>query len=94
MVIVEENRSESDVIGAPDAPYVNGLAHRYGLAQWVKVYKKEVPRQADLDELVGGHRNNNVPGIKDDQRDPNAVAGPLAPEPRARPMNPAWVIAE
>jgi hypothetical protein len=59
---------------APAPPPPAALAHRYGLAQWVKVYKKEISRQADLDELVGGHPNENVPGILGDTRDVNAVA--------------------
>ncbi len=59
---------------APAPPSPAALAHRYGLAQWVKVYKKEISRQADLDELVGGHPNENVPGILGDTRDVNAVA--------------------
>src|SRR4029079_3050308 len=50
------------------------LGRRYGDAMWVKVYKKEVPRQADLDELVGGHPNDNVPGIRGDGRAEDAVA--------------------
>src|SRR3954469_24215775 len=45
---------------APAAPPVAPL-HRYGKAQWVKVYKTELDRDADLDELVGGHPNNVVP---------------------------------
>lgn len=32
LVIPEENRSYRDVIGTADAPYLNGLARRYGLA--------------------------------------------------------------
>src|SRR3954469_23692587 len=45
---------------AADTPPVAPL-HRYGKAQWVKVYKTELDRDADLDELVGGHPNNVVP---------------------------------
>jgi hypothetical protein len=45
---------------APAAPPVQPL-HRYGKAEWVKVYKIELDRDADLDELVGGHPNNVVP---------------------------------
>ena len=59
---------------APAPPPPAALAHRYGLAQWVKVYKKEIDRRADLEELVGGHTNENVPGILGDSRDVNAVA--------------------
>ena len=47
-------------VAAPAAPPV-APAHRYGKAQWVKVYKTELDRDADLDELVGGHPNNIVP---------------------------------
>ena len=47
-------------VAAPAAPPV-APAHRYGEAQWVKVYKTELDRDADLDELVGGHPNNIVP---------------------------------
>jgi hypothetical protein len=57
----------------PPPPPPAALAHRYGLAQWVKVYKKEIDRGADLEELVGGHPNENVPGILGDSRDVNAV---------------------
>jgi len=45
---------------APAAPPV-APAHRYGKAEWVKVYKTELDRDADLDELVGGHPNDVVP---------------------------------
>jgi hypothetical protein len=31
-VVVLENAEYSDVIGSRDAPFVNGLARRYGLA--------------------------------------------------------------
>jgi len=31
-VIVMENREYGDIIGSPEAPYVNGLARKYGLA--------------------------------------------------------------
>ncbi len=53
--------------GAPDVQVAAAAAppiapaHRYGKAQWVKVYKTELDRDADLDELVGGHPNNVVP---------------------------------
>ena len=33
---------------------------RYGKAQWVKVYKTELGRHAELDELVGGHPNHVI----------------------------------
>src|SRR3954467_8525434 len=47
-------------VAAPAAPPI-APAHRYGVAEWVKVFKTEVDRDADLDELVGGHPNNVVP---------------------------------
>ncbi len=40
------------------------LPHRYGKAQWVKVYKTELRRHANLDELVVGHPNNVVPNAQ------------------------------
>ena len=59
---------------APPPPPPAALARRYGVAQWVKVYKKEIDREADLDELVGGHPKENVPGILGVNHDVNAVA--------------------
>jgi len=53
------------VILAPPPVVLN---HRYGKAQWVKVYKTEVDRRAHLDELVGGHPHDLVPNAD------NAVA--------------------
>ena len=50
-------------VAAPAAPPV-APTHRYGKAQWVKVYKTELDRDADLDELVGGHPNNVVPNAE------------------------------
>src|SRR3954452_17769075 len=47
-------------VAAPAAPPI-APAHRYGVAEWVKVFKTELDRDADLDELVGGHPNNVVP---------------------------------
>jgi hypothetical protein len=32
VVIVMENKEDTDVLGNPAAPYLNGLAHRYGVA--------------------------------------------------------------
>jgi len=40
------------------------LPRRFGKAEWVKVYKTELPRKANLDELVGGHPNNVVPNAQ------------------------------
>jgi phospholipase C len=51
MLIVEENRSESAVIGATDAPYVNGLAARYGLAT---AYAQSHPSLPNYLELLSG----------------------------------------
>jgi len=62
---------QGDVLaGAPDVQVVAAAAppvapaHRYGKAQWVKVYKTELGRDADLDELVGGHPNDVVPNAE------------------------------
>jgi len=52
--VIEAPRPIDDI-----APLAN--PRRFGKAEWVKVYKAEVPRQANLDELVGGHPNNVVP---------------------------------
>ena len=51
------------VIRGADPEVIPGaqFPRRYGPAQWVKVYKSELGRNADLDELVGGHPNNIVP---------------------------------
>jgi VCBS repeat protein/FG-GAP repeat protein len=40
------------------------IQRRYGTAVWVKVYKTELRRDADLDELVGGHPNHVVEAAK------------------------------
>jgi hypothetical protein len=42
--------------GVPPPPF----PHRFGKAQWVKVYKTDLGRDADLDELVGGHPNHVI----------------------------------
>jgi len=46
------NKPDVQVAVAPPAPVA--LAHRYGKAQWVKVYKTEVDHDADLDLLQFG----------------------------------------
>ena len=51
MVIVEENRSESAVIGATDAPYVNELAARHGVATG---YAQSHPSLPNYLELLSG----------------------------------------
>src|SRR6202011_3646526 len=60
MLIVEENRSESDVIGAPNAPYVNNLARRYGRA--TMAYGRSPPTLPNYLELVSG----STQGVSDD----------------------------
>src|ERR1700682_3285358 len=60
MVIVEENRSESDVIGSPDAPYVNGLAHRYGRA--TIAFAQSHPGLPNYLQLLSG----STQGVSDD----------------------------
>ena len=60
MLIVEENRSESDVIGSSDAPYINALAAAYGLA--VASYGQSHPSLPNYLELLSG----STYGITDD----------------------------
>jgi hypothetical protein len=60
MLIVEENRSESDVIGSPDAPYVNGLAQRYGRA--TMAFAQSHPSLPNYLELLSG----STQGVTDD----------------------------
>ena len=52
MLIVEENRSEEAVIGAPQAPYVNALASRYGMA--TASYAESHPSLPNYLELLSG----------------------------------------
>ena len=74
------------------------LAHRYGKAQWVKVYKTELDRDADLDELVGGHPNNVVPNAENNRRDRNGMEAPAVghqesgqgQQPPGEPRQPRW----
>lgn len=61
VAIVANGGGVPDVDVAIQAPAPAAPDHRYGKAQWVKVYKKEIARHADLDELVGGHPNDVVP---------------------------------
>jgi phosphatidylinositol-3-phosphatase len=60
MLIVEENRSESAVIGAPGAPYINALAKRYGLA--TASYGQSHPSLPNYLELLSG----STWGVTDD----------------------------
>ena len=60
MLIVEENRSESDVIGSSDAPYINGLANRYGLA--TASYGQSHPSLPNYLALLSG----STQGVNDD----------------------------
>jgi len=55
---------QAQIAGAAPVAVNPPLPHRYGLAQWVKVYKTELGREADLDELVGGHPNDVVPNAQ------------------------------
>src|SRR3954470_25051148 len=63
---VKNNVVQLDVVipampPVPDPPGQPVQApHRYGKAQWVKVYKTELGRDAALDELVGGHPNHVI----------------------------------
>ena len=60
MLIVEENRSESDVIGSSDAPYINGLANQYGLA--TASYGQSHPSLPNYLALLSG----STQGVTDD----------------------------
>lgn len=60
MLIVEENRSESDVIGSSDAPYINALAATHGLA--VASYGQSHPSLPNYLELLSGSTH----GVSDD----------------------------
>src|SRR5579859_5263732 len=60
MLIVEENRSASDVIGSSDAPYINSLADRYGLA--TSSYGQSHPSLPNYLELLSG----STQGVTDD----------------------------
>ena len=60
MLIVEENRSESDVIGSSDAPYINSLAATNGLA--LAAYGQSHPSLPNYLELLSG----STQGVTDD----------------------------
>lgn len=60
MLIVEENRSESAVIGASAAPYVNALVNRYGLA--TSSFAQSHPSLPNYLELLSG----STWGVADD----------------------------
>jgi phosphatidylinositol-3-phosphatase len=49
MVIVEENRNRSEVIGAPNMPYLNSLANKYGnTTKWNGVAHPSLPNYLAL----------------------------------------------
>jgi len=52
MVVVLENREDSDVLGSADAPYLNQLARRYGLA--ADSYAQSHPSLPNYLTLIGG----------------------------------------
>jgi len=60
MLIVEENRSEGAVIGSLQAPYVNALANRYGVA--TSSYAVSHPSLPNYLELLSG----STWGVTDD----------------------------
>lgn len=60
MLIVEENRSESDVVGSSDAPYINSLAATHGLA--LASYGQSHPSLPNYLELLSGSTH----GVTDD----------------------------
>jgi phosphatidylinositol-3-phosphatase len=69
VTIVMENKEYGDVIGNPDAPYINRLAHRYGLA--TASYGVRHPSEPDYLALTSGSTH----GIDTDCTDCH-VAGP------------------
>ena len=60
MLIVEENRSESSVIGSDEAPFITGLANRYGLA--TASYGQSHPSLPNYLALLSG----STQGVADD----------------------------
>lgn len=60
MLIVEENRGESDVIGSSSAPYINSLAATHGLA--IASYGQSHPSLPNYLELLSGSTH----GVGDD----------------------------
>lgn len=69
MLIVEENRDAGSVIGSPDAPYINALANRYGLA--TASYGQAHPSLPNYLELLSG----STQGVTDDGTQ-HSFAGP------------------
>lgn len=64
MIIVEENRTDGQIIGAPDAPYLTGLARTYGSAsRMVANYPTACPSLAAYILMTSG----TTGGICDDQ---------------------------
>ena len=60
MLIVEENRDYPSVVGSADAPYINGLANRYGLA--TASYAQARPSLPNYLTLLSG----STQGVTDD----------------------------
>lgn len=69
LLIVEENRSASSVIGSPDAPYITSLADRYGVA--TAAYGQAHPSLPNYLELLSG----STQGVTDDGTE-YSFAGP------------------
>ena len=69
LLIVEENRSESSVIGSTDAPYINSLAATNGLA--LASYGQSHPSLPNYLELLSG----STQGVSDDGTQ-YSLAGP------------------
>jgi hypothetical protein len=72
MVIVEENRNETAVIGAADAPFINALAAQYGFA--TRSYAAAHPSLPNYLELIAG----DTLGVADDGTGytPSAASAP------------------
>ena len=69
MVIVDENRDAGSVIASRDAPYINALATRYGVA--TAAYAQAHPSLPNYLELISG----SAQGVSDDGSQ-HSFAGP------------------
>jgi hypothetical protein len=78
MVIMMENREASSVIGSPDAPYVNSLASRFGLA--TNSYGFTHPSLPNYLELISGSTH----GINSDCTDCSVDGTTLVDQMAAR----------
>lgn len=75
VIVIEENKSYEDVIGSPNAPYINGLAQKG--ASLTAFYAFHHPSQANYIELFAGTNNLTIGGepysVIDDTCAPDAA---------------------